>query len=236
MIEVRKDLTGKRFGNVVVLKRYKEDYVFPNGRKMPMWLCKCEKCGSEFPVTRQVLKKGGKICSCEIEKCTYDLTGNYGIGYTVKGEEFWFDLEDYDKIKNHCWHYDDAGYLRSTINKKHVRLHRLVMDVSDKNIYVDHIKHPPRNEHKLDNRKCNLRIVTPKENVSNVSLAKNNTSGATGVFWSKEKNKWQVKYSFNKKEKHIGYYNTFDEALKVRKDLEQKYQGEFSYDNSQSTT
>lgn len=31
---------------------------------------------------------------------TYDLSGEYGIGYTTKGEEFWFDLEDYDKIKS----------------------------------------------------------------------------------------------------------------------------------------
>ena len=40
----------------------------------------------------------------------YDLSGEYGIGYTLKGEEFYFDLEDYDKIKDYCWH----------INKKYV--------------------------------------------------------------------------------------------------------------------
>ena len=33
---------------------------------------------------------------------TYDLSGEYGIGYTSKGEEFYFDLDDYDKIKDYC--------------------------------------------------------------------------------------------------------------------------------------
>lgn len=32
----------------------------------------------------------------------YDLTGEYGIGYTNQGVEFYFDLEDYDKIKEYC--------------------------------------------------------------------------------------------------------------------------------------
>ena len=41
----------------------------------------------------------------------YDLTGSFGIGYTTKGEEFYFDLEDYDLIKNYNWHIDKSGYV-----------------------------------------------------------------------------------------------------------------------------
>ena len=33
----------------------------------------------------------------------YDLTGDYGIGYTKEGDEFWFDKEDYEKIKKYIW-------------------------------------------------------------------------------------------------------------------------------------
>ena len=44
----------------------------------------------------------------------YDLTGKFGIGYTSKGEEFYFDLEDYDKIKNHLWYKDKDGGLICT--------------------------------------------------------------------------------------------------------------------------
>ncbi|WP_368488451.1 hypothetical protein [Clostridium sp. BJN0013] len=34
---------------------------------------------------------------------TYDLTGEYGIGYDAKGNIFYFDLEDYDRIKDFYW-------------------------------------------------------------------------------------------------------------------------------------
>lgn len=235
MIKVKKDLTGFEINDIVVLRRYDEDYVFPSGRKMSMWWCKCKKCGMEFALRRQDLITREFECECQKKKCVYDLySHDYGIGYTSKGEEFWFDLDDYEKIKNYTWHYDDNGYVRSTKDKKHIRLHRLVMNVDDETVIVDHIKHPARNEHKIDNRKSNLRIVTPKDNVNNASLAKNNTSGVTGVYWKKDKNKWEVKYPFNNKLKHIGYYDDFKEAVKVRKELERKYQGEFSYDISQS--
>ena len=42
---------------------------------------------------------------------TYDLSGDYGIGYTEEGNEFSFDLEDYDKIKNYYWNIDNKGYI-----------------------------------------------------------------------------------------------------------------------------
>ena len=34
----------------------------------------------------------------------YDLSGEYGIGRASNtNQEFYFDLEDYDKIKDYCW-------------------------------------------------------------------------------------------------------------------------------------
>ena len=34
----------------------------------------------------------------------YDITSHdYGIGWTYDGYEFYFDLLDYDLIKNYCW-------------------------------------------------------------------------------------------------------------------------------------
>ena len=44
----------------------------------------------------------------------YDLSGEYGIGYTLKGEPFWFDLEDYDLIKDYCWHYTQKNKIETT--------------------------------------------------------------------------------------------------------------------------
>lgn len=44
---------------------------------------------------------------------TYDLTGEYGIGYTSSGDEFWFDLEDYDKIKKLLLAFDQTWIFES---------------------------------------------------------------------------------------------------------------------------
>lgn len=46
----------------------------------------------------------------------------------------------------------------------------------------DHI-----NRNELDNRKENLREASPQQNVFNSSIAKNNTSGITGVHYDKKK-------------------------------------------------
>ena len=42
---------------------------------------------------------------CKEIKNKYDLSGEYGIGWTHNTEhEFYFDLEDYDIIKYYCWY------------------------------------------------------------------------------------------------------------------------------------
>lgn len=245
MVKVKEDLTGRTFGRWLVLGQA-EDYVIKSGKHYARWLCECqcEKRTLRLVTHNQLKQNRSLSCGCltaegikERSKKynTYDLTGEYGIGYTAKGEPFWFDLEDYETIKDYCWHYDESGYVRTSINRKHIRLHRYLMGIEDKNIFVDHRIHPPRNGHKIDNRKSNLRLVTPKENVYNASLAKNNTSGVTGVNWVEEKRKWKVYFPFDGRLKHIGYYNNFDDAVEKRKSLEREYFGEYSYDLSQQT-
>lgn len=246
MVKTKEDLTGRVFGRWLVLGQT-EDYVIESGKHYARWLCECQcENKTQRAVLHRQLKQGrSSSCGClqaEITRKrskkynTYDLTGEYGIGYTTKGEPFWFDLDDYEKIKDYCWCYDEGGYVRTSINRRHVRLHRYLMGVDDKNIFVDHKKHPPRNEHKVDNRKSNLRIVTPRYNVANSSLSKNNTSGVTGVTWVADRNKWKVSFPFNGKLKHIGYYNNFNDAVSKRKQLEIEHYGEYCYDISQQLT
>lgn len=71
----------------------------------------------------------------------YDLTGEYGIGWTSNtNKEFYFDIEDYDKIKDYCWYENDGGYVVTQRNRKTIRMHRLILNLSPKDdIQVDHI-------------------------------------------------------------------------------------------------
>lgn len=89
MIKIRKDLSNMVIGDFVVLNR-EEDYIYPNGRVMPQWRIKHDipTCGKEFIVKRQYLKNNNIICECMKPKCTYDLSGEYGIGYTSKTSRF----------------------------------------------------------------------------------------------------------------------------------------------------
>ena len=242
MVKVKEDLTGRTFGRLTVI-RQAEDYVNPNtGDKKAQWLCECS-CEEH----KQIIIKGDKLkrkngtrsCGClrrdvgrEVNKKEnkFDLISkDYAIGYTRKGEPFWFDKEDYELVKQYCWYYDNGGYVVNRTNHNTIQLHRLVMGVDDKNIRVDHINHPPRDEHKVDNRKSNLRLTTASQNTMNSIINSNNTSGKTGVSWYKSRNKWEVYIWLNKKKIRLGYFSDKEEAIAVREEAEKKYFGEYRY-------
>lgn len=58
-----RDLTGQKFGKLLVLERV-EDYVFSSGRKCTRWLCQCD-CGEKVFVNGNALVTGNTIsCGC----------------------------------------------------------------------------------------------------------------------------------------------------------------------------
>lgn len=236
------DLTGKKFRRLTVIKRV-EDHIMPSGEKRSRWLCRCD-CGNEITIMGKNLtkKNGTKSCGCYVKENmskvkkrynTYDLTGEYGIGYTSNNEEFYFDLEDYDKIKDYCWHVHKSGYIVSSDNNRHqtIKMHRLILDCCDK-LTPDHIH---GKDSRNDNRKSNLRIVTHSQNMMNRKL-NNNTSGVTGVSWDKNINKWVAYINKDKQRRYLGCFSVFEDAVKARKKAEEKYHGEYSYDNSMGST
>ena len=159
----------------------------------------------------------------------YDLSGEFGIGYDYNNNQFYFDLEDYDKIKDYCWNLTKDGYVGgySLKEKKNVLMHRLLLNVFDNKI-VDHINHK-----KNDNRKINIRIVTSSQNLMNTKMFANNTSGCKGVTWDKSRNKWMAHIKLNGKNKNLGRFANFEDAVRARKNAEEQLFGEYSYDNSQ---
>jgi len=234
------NLVGKIFGRLTVLQFDRRD------GERTFWICQCNcKDKTIVSVDGGSLNCGNtKSCGCLKKEGSplinkkynsYDLSGEYGIGYTSNtNKQFYFDLEDYDKIKNYCWMEDKYGYISSYdyINKKHVKIHRIIMDVIDNPlIIIDHILHILH-----DNRKYQLRKVTKRSNNMNKKILKNNTSGITGVNWNNKKSKWVAQIGCNEgkihKTIHLGYFVNFEDAVRVRKEAEEKYFGEYSYDNS----
>ncbi len=76
---------------------------------------------------------------------------------------------------------------------------------------IDHINQDP-----TDNRIENLRDVTQLENLKNQALRSTNKSGYTGVGFEKSKQKYRARVQINNSRKHIGYYNTIEEAVAAR--------------------
>lgn len=160
------------------------------------------------------------------KKCTYDLTGEYAIGYDSKGRKFYFDIEDYDKIKDYNWCVTPHGYIRaySQKSKQPVLFHHIVLDYDKtSDLIPDHI-----NRIRSDNRKENLRLVTFVENCINVSRQSNNKSGYIGVTWDKTTNKWQATIRVNRKLINLGRRKNIEDALVLRLQAEKEYFGELS--------
>ena len=177
-------------------------------------------------------EKASKVGKNNKKYNTYDLSGEYGIGYTSKKEEFYFDIEDYDKIKDYCWHIDNNGYVVSKIeNKQYVYMHRFILDISDSKLDVGHIYHQTN-----DNRKSKLRVCKHNENCMNTKVQKGSFTGVTGVTYRKEscKKKYRVTINIDGECIKLGSYEDFDEAVDARLKAEDEYYGEYSFRNSQT--
>lgn len=224
-------LIGERFGRLVVIKFYGKDK-----HRNILYECQCD-CGNIKVVPKKCLISGSsKSCGCirkenaaKIAKLyvkktnKYNISGEYGIGYTSNEKKFYFDLEDYGKIKDYCWS-NSNGYMVAFINGKLTTMHRYLLNCMDENIEIDH-----KNHNRSDNRRNNIRMATNTENKRNRKLRSNNTSGYTGVRWSKKENRWTASITINKKRIHLGYFIEKYDAIKARKEAEEKYFGEFRF-------
>ena len=125
-----------------------------------------------------------------------------------KGKFAIVDVADFEWLNHWKWSsiptHNGASYVRRGTNAKGVYrchlMHREILGLSrGDGIEVDHINRNP-----LDNRRCNLRIVTRKENCANrrgrersknvecTRLESLFPAGTTVNFW---RGKWRVKFS-----------------------------------------
>lgn len=79
---------------------------------------------------------------------------------------------------------------------------------------IDHIDRDSTN-----NNLSNLRWATRTENNLNTKVRSDNVSGHKGVYWVENRQKYRAEVCINKKNIHIGCYNTLEEAIQGRKDF-----------------
>lgn len=201
-----------------------------------MWKCKCSCDKNKVVMGSGWQIRTGKIksCGCLHEERTaemgrsnkkyneYRVDGNVVIGKCSNSDdEFYVDLDDFDKIKNISWSLHIASNGLKRLNGvmpgtyKSVSMHSYL---GYKN--YDHID---RNE--LNNCKSNLRKATAAENARNHSLRKDNKSGFSGVYWEEESNKWLAYIRDNGKMKKLGRFINKTDAIKTRLLAEVEYYG-----------
>ena len=105
------------------------------------------------------------------------------------------------------------GYWRIRIDRYLFLAHRLAwlyMTGEWPKEQIDHI-----NRDRADNRWCNLRAASHRENMMNKKLNRNNKSGFRGVSFDKRSKKWTSKIMIHRKGIHLGYFADRETARDV---------------------
>lgn len=106
--------------------------------------------------------------------------------------------------------------------QKTIRMHRIIANCNENKLHIDHINH-----NGLDNRKTNIRMCTPAQNMKNMTSDRG-TSKYKGVSWRECYHKWVAQIGVDNKKVHIGHYSDEKEAAIAYNEAAKKYFGEFA--------
>jgi hypothetical protein len=106
------------------------------------------------------------------------------------------------------------GYAYGRVEHKCLAAHRVAWAIHYGEWPCDQIDHI--NGDGSDNRICNLRDVSSKENNRNQRTPKNNSSGFIGVGWDACAKKWRARISYGGSEKTLGKFARLEDAVAAR--------------------
>ena len=151
--------------------------------------------------------------------------------YLTQGQVAIVDDEDFEYLNQWKWQANQKKSKRfyawrgKKIDGKYkmIYLHRFILKITDKKIFVDHV-----NMNTLDNRKINLRICTHSQNQMNTNKNNRNSLGYKGISYDKRVNKFYANITLNKKTFYLGGFIDPKDAAKAYNEAAIKYFGEFA--------
>jgi len=120
----------------------------------------------------------------------------------------WQVLKDYGRSRT-CYAVRNRNKEDPPGTTRTIRLHRVIINAL-KGVEVDHI-----NRDGLDNRRCNLRVISRSENMQNTVRRKRLpgiNSKYKGLTWLPAQKKWRAVCGFRGKAVHLGCFDSEMEA------------------------
>jgi hypothetical protein len=192
-------------------------------------ICRCSRCNSEYPVKDKYGASKSPIghlcqsCKTAISAMTnptqsslnkvfnYDKTTGLLTHKHTTASGFAGDLATFGHSR---------GYLSVSIGCKQYLAHRIIF-MMEKGYWPEHIDHI--NHDKRDNRWDNLREVLQADNNRNMPKQTNSSTGHVGVSFMKTRNKYRAYITVNTKAKHLGLFDTVEEAVAARDKASNQY-------------
>lgn len=136
------------------------------------------------------------------------------------------DAGDYEFLMQWKWFVHKCAHLfyaerRQGANK--IKMHRLLLGITDPKIFVDHIDRDG-----LNNQRENLRIVSATQNTFNRRKRINSLSKYKGLSYDKVSEKWFTEISAGGKRIYLGRFATQEEAALAYNEAAIKIHGEFA--------
>lgn len=205
------ELKGKKFGRLTVVEEVGRDVW---GKVL--YKCKCD-CGSSLVAKSSCIYKSRvKSCGCmRIEKITkHEMSGT--TEYVIWGG-----------MIQRCNNPNDSAY------KFYGDRGITVCDrwLKFENFFKDMGKRPKgltleRKNNNLGYFKNNCCWETRKNQSRNTRVYKTNLLGIKGVCWDNKRKRYRARISINQTDIHLGRFIFLKEAVKARKQAEQRYWGE----------
>lgn len=160
---------------------------------------------------------------------------SYRLIPLTQGQFAIVDTRDYKWLSQWKWmaHWNTyTGSFYATrgpwINGKQTTtyMHRVILGLNHGDARIgDHIKTGDT----LNNRRNNLRIVSPSKSCMNRRIFRNNSSGCPGVVYEKERGWWRARISVNRKIVDLGRHATREAAITARQAAAEKFYGEYRH-------
>ena len=193
---VMKDITGERFGKLTVI-----EYAGLDARKEALWLCRCD-CGTEKVINGCALRRGN-IVSCGCKSPNYKHGMRTSLIYKKHAEMLYRCRNKNNPL------YGGRGITVCKEWQQFEPFYEWALSAGYQDgLSLDRID--PNGNYEPSN----CRWADNYTQAQNQRVAKNNSTGISGVY--PKDGKFACSITANGKRKHLGIFDTIEEARAVR--------------------